>query len=90
MENFPSILTVMRKDKKYRIISILSLLVFVFVCIIASIPIKMGINNWMQFGNPDNLGLGIGFSILIILGIPFLIISIGTFLESRKNNELNS
>lgn len=74
----------MRKDKKYKIISALSFFGFAVACTMASIPIKMGIDHWMRFRNPDNLGPGIGFAILMIFGSPFLVISIVYFIKSRK------
>ncbi len=44
-------------------------------CLLASVPIAMGIRDHMQFGTPDNLGIGIGFA-LLMLGSPFILATV--------------
>lgn len=53
------------------IVSIIGLLV-VFAA--ALVPIYDSLSRWFKYGTPDNLGLGLGFVVILFFGTPLLIL----------------
>ena len=73
----------MSKKLLYGILSVIFGLACVVICALASIPIIDGIQTSLKYGTPDNLGLGIGFVLLLFLGMPTLLVTIFTYRKYR-------
>lgn len=60
------------KSTIYRAGLITSLVGLLGVCAVAAFPIYDGLATWYRYRTPDNLGLGIGFVIIMLFGTPFM------------------
>lgn len=78
----------MKRNSLYLYLSIVFSLLFVAVCILALFPIADGILQSIRYKTPDALGIGIGFMILMSLGLPALLMAI--FMYNKYKRGLGS